>query len=158
MSEVRADYGHLQQQATLRVGVKKLHPEAKLPTYATVGSAGMDVYATEDALVPAGGYAHIGTGLAFELPPGHVMLINGRSGHGFKHRVRLMNAQGILDADFRAELKVGLANDSDKDFEVKAGDRVAQIIVLPYPRIEFDECDELSDTERGTGGFGSTGA
>lgn len=159
MSEERAMYGNSEQlQPSLRLKVKKLHPAAQLPTYGSAGAAGMDVYATESAVVPAGGYAHIGTGLAFELPAGHVMLVNGRSGHGFKHRVRLMNAQGVLDEDFRGELKVGLANDSDKEFEVQAGDRVAQIIVLPFPRVVLDEVQELSDTERGEGGFGSTGA
>lgn len=158
MSEERANYGNPQQQATLRVRVKKLQPDATLPTYGTAGAACMDISSTESVVVPAGGHAIVGTGLAFEIPAGHVMLVNSRSGHGFKHGVRLKNAQGVIDFDYRGEVKVGLANDSDKDFEVKAGDRIAQFIVLPYPRVELEEVEELSDTDRGTGGFGSTGA
>lgn len=159
MSEDCAIYGEPHANLPgLRVRVQKLSPEAVLPAYATAGAACMDLCALEDATVPSGGYAHIRTGLAFEVPVGHVMLINSRSGHGFKSRVRLMNSQGVIDSDYRGEVQVGLANDSAQDFQVQAGDRIAQFLIVPYPQICLEEVIELGETARGAGGFGSTGA
>lgn len=100
------------------------------------------------------------TGLAVEIPEGHVLMIHSRSGHGFKHSTRLSNVVGILDQDYRGEIKVRLSRDnsgSDPVLHVNNGDRIAQAIVLPYPKVKFEVVDELSETVRGEGGFGSTG-
>ena len=98
------------------------------------------------------------TGLSFEIPAGHVMLVLcSRNGHGFKHGIRLVNGAGVIDSDYRGEVMVGLRNDSPLRFEVKAGDRVAQALIVPVPSVQFVEVDTLGDTERGAGGFGSTG-
>lgn len=143
----------------MKVKIKLAHPEARVPTYATDGSQGFDLYAVcpEIVQVLPGGVAVISTGVAFEVPPGHGLFILSRSGHGFKNGVRLCNSVGLLDSDYRDQLRVGLHNDSEHPFYVRHGDRVAQAVILPVPRCEFEVVEELSDTERGLGGFGSTG-
>lgn len=136
-----------------------LTPTAKAPTYATDGAACMDVYADtqETTTIPAGTAVTLSTGLAFEVPQGYAMLVFSRSGHGFKAGVRLSNAVGVIDGDFRGELMVRLHNDSRKSYTVAAGERIAQIMVLPVPVLELVQVDSLSDTARGVGGLGSTG-
>ncbi len=153
----------------MEIKIKSLHPGAKMPAYATAGAACFDLHAaTVDGSQHLGSVVHEGypitceTGLAFEIPQGNVMLIFGRSGHGFKDNVRLSNAVGVIDADYRGEVKVKLICDIDPPddkpgFFVKPGDRIAQALVLPVERVNFIFADDLSDTERGTGGFGSTG-
>ena len=156
------------QTNTMPVKVTRLHPDAKLPTYATDGSGCFDLYAATVAgscqigsLVYEGHPVECGTGLAFEVPPGHVMLVFSRSGHGFNHAVRLANSVGVIDSDYRGEVKVKLTCDDCQDDEpllkINPGDRIAQAMVLPIPRVEFEEVTELSATARGQGGFGSTG-
>ena len=140
---------------TLKVKVKKLNEDAILPTYATPGAAAFDLYANNmDGDV-------IGTGLSFEIPEGHVMRVYSRSGHGFKYGVTLANSVGVIDSDYRGEVKVRLVcnhtNDLYNLLSVNVGDRIAQAIIEPIPRVEFELADELSETERGSGGFGSTG-
>lgn len=98
------------------------------------------------------------TGLAFEIPPGWVMLIFSRSGHGFKSQTRLANCVGVIDSDYRGQVSVRLTVDAGGGLSVAHGDRIAQAMLVPIPRVELIEVDELSDTERGAGGFGSTGA
>ncbi|WP_210324883.1 dUTP diphosphatase [Microvirga alba] len=138
--------------------MKRLITQAVMPEYATEGAACFDLQTLEGSTVPAGGAAHFSTGLAFEVPAGHVMLVFSRSGHGFKHGVRLVNCVGVIDADYRGEVKVGLMNDGDADLVVNPGDRIAQAMILPVPKVFLVEADALNDTARGTGGFGSTGA
>ena len=156
------------QTNAMRVKVTRLHPGAKLPTYATDGSGCFDLYAATvvgscqiGSLVYEGHPVECGTGLAFEVPPGHVMLVFSRSGHGFNHAVRLANSVGVIDSDYRGEVKVKLTCDDCQDDEpplkINPGDRIAQAMVLPIPRVEFEEVTELSATARGQGGFGSTG-
>ena len=138
---------------TLKVKVKKLNEDAILPTYATPGAAAFDLYANNmDGDV-------IGTGLSFEIPEGHVMRVYSRSGHGFKYGVTLANSVGVIDSDYRGEVKVRLICNTIRQPElvVRVGDRIAQAIIEPIPRVEFELADELSETERGSGGFGSTG-
>lgn len=157
----------------LEVKVKRLTSQAILPTYATDGSACFDLYAAHDAIVgayhenpdeiqPDRTHRHsvVGTDLAFEIPQDHVMLVFSRSGHGFKNQVRLQNCVGVIDSDYRGEVKVALVQDSmsQDPLVVKAGDRIAQALVLPVHQVAFHEVNELSDTVRGNGGFGSTGA
>lgn len=145
----------------MKVKVKKLYPDAQLPTYATDGSAAFDIYAympgQEERRIYANTSNDFQTGLQFEIPEGHVMMIFSRSGHGFNHNVRLANSVGVIDSDYRAGVKVKMVADGYSQLFVSHGDRIAQGIIMPYPKVEFEEVDELSKTQRGTGGFGSTG-
>ena len=153
----------------MQVKIKKLHPNAKTPTYATDGSAAFDLYALTvngshqlRSLVTEGYPVLCDTGIAFELPPGYGMFILSRSGQGFKFDTRLSNCIGLLDFDYRGAAQVKLVCDQDvpddkPPFDVAPGDRIAQAVILPIPRVEFSVVDQLSDTERGANGFGSTG-
>jgi dUTP pyrophosphatase len=139
----------------LKVRVKKLHSSALLPIYATPGAACFDLHAVDAGYIDE----HNGkTGLAFEVPDDHVMLVYSRSGHGYKHGVRLVNCVGVIDSDYRNEVCVKLHQDDSRRpaMFIAAGDRIAQGMIIPLERIEFEEASELSTTER-SGGFGSTG-
>ena len=143
----------------MKLKVKKLHHVASLPRYATPGSACFDVQTIQAGEVEAlGGTFTFSTGLAFEVPEGHVMLVFSRSGHGFKSGIRLANCVGVIDSDYRGELLVKLHNDSPLAFGFEPGDRIAQALIMPVLAAGIVEVAELSETERGTGGFGSTGA
>lgn len=140
--------------------IKRLRSNASLPIRATAGSAGMDLCACLEApaTIPAGGRVMIPSGLAIAIgDPGIVALVYGRSGLGSKHGVTLANAVGVVDSDYRGEIMITLANHSDTDFTVNNGDRVAQLILTPVFTPALVEVDELDDTDRGRGGFGSTG-
>ena len=141
----------------LRVKVKLLNDKAVIPTYATDGSGCFDIYACEDAEVIAEGQHVFSTGLSFAIPEGHVMLVFSRSGHGFKHNVRLANCVGVIDSDYRGELLVKLTNDSViKSVPLLSKNAIAQGLVLPIEKVVFEEVYELDETTRGTNGFGST--
>lgn len=142
----------------MHIKTKSLHPDAQPPRYATHGAAAFDLVALDSADIPPMFAATLRTGLAFEIPEGHAMLILSRSGHGFKNGVRLSNCVGLIDPDYRGEVMVRLHNDGDAPFSVEAGDRIAQALIVQAPRVTFEMLDELSDTARGTSGFGSTGA
>jgi dUTP pyrophosphatase len=128
------------------------------PKFATAGAACFDLHAAEAGDLKASSTTVIGTGLSVEIPQGHVMLIFSRSGHGFKNGITLVNGTGVIDSDYRGEIKVGLRNAGQDPFEIKIGDRIAQAMILPLPQFQFVETVVLSDTERGSGGFGSTGS
>ncbi len=132
--------------------IKKLHEDAKVPHYANHGDAGMDVYAISKEINNK--FIEYGTGLAFELPADHVMLIFPRSSLSNKDLI-MANHVGVLDSGYRGELKLRFRKIGDDVYEI--GEKIGQIIVVPFPKIEFEETDELSDTARGEGGFGSTG-
>ena len=136
----------------MRVKIKKLHHNATIPTYATDGSACLDVTVAEYL-----GDNTYSTGLAFEIPEGHVMLFYGRSGLAFKHGARLANGVGVIDSDYRGDVRVKLSYDLPQTHVIEVGDRIGQVMIVPYPRVEFAEVDALDETERGKGGFGSTG-
>lgn len=140
-----------------KIKVKKLHDDAEMPAYATDGSACFDLAAISFATVKVFESAVFKTGLAFEIPKDHVMLIFSRSGHGFNHGIRLANSVGIIDSDYRGEVAIKLQNDGEKDFQVKKGDRIAQAMVLPVCQVSFELAGDLSETKRGDAGFGSTG-
>lgn len=148
------------------IKVKKLHERAIIPTYGTEGAGAFDIYSIEEGYLTEGTTLVLRTGLAFEVPTGFALMIYSRSGHGFKYGIKLANATGILDSDFRGEMLVKLERfnphpDAPYDltpFHIHKGDRIAQGIILPVPRISFIETEILSETARGTGGFGSTGA
>lgn len=145
----------------MKLKFQKLHPDAITPQYATPGAACFDLHAINpDSPVFAGMPLTIRTGLAFEVPEGHVMMIFSRSGHGFKNDTRLANCVGILDSDYRGEAMVRLSRDSSisDSLKLRHGDRIAQAMIVPIPTVELEEVPDLRPTERGTGGFGSTGA
>lgn len=153
----------------MKLKIKKLHPDARVPTYGSAGAACFDLY----ALAVNGAYtigAHVydcypamcNTGLAFEIPEGYVMLVFSRSGHGFNEDVRLANCVGVIDSDYRGEINVKLtcdrADEGDKlPFYVSPGDRIAQAMLMPVEQCVFEVVAELQQTERGERGLGSTG-
>jgi len=139
--------------------VKKLHEHAILPLRATKDSAGADLFACLDSplLFPAGEMRVIPTGVAVEIEPGWAGFVFGRSGLGVKHGISPSNAVGVIDADYRGELRVGLINHGREDYTIQPGERIAQLILMPVALAEIVQAQELSDTERGAGGFGSTG-
>ena len=143
------------------VKVRRLTPAARCPERATAGSAGADLRAVcpdGPVRVPAGGSALVGTGLAIELPgPEWVALVFARSGLSIKKGISLANSVGVIDADYRGEIKIGLVNRSDEDYLVADGERVAQLLVMPVAAARFVETETLGETGRGAGGFGSTG-
>jgi len=146
----------------MNLKICKTYSDAIVPKYATDGAACFDLHAiTEKPMEILGPNESIvvRTGLAFEVPDGHVLMVFSRSGHGFKHGVRLVNGTGIIDSDYRGEVLIGLHNDrTHESFDVRTGDRVAQAMLVPVPRVTFHVVEQLSITERGAGGFGSTGA
>ncbi len=138
--------------------VRRLHPAARLPSRAHDDDAGYDLCALEPATLQPGERAAIGTGIAIELPAGHAGLVLPRSGLAARHGIALVNAPGLIDAGYRGELKVLLLNtDSAASFEVKAGDRIAQLVVVAVATPQIVEADALAATPRGEGGFGSSG-
>lgn len=143
----------------MRLKLKRLTETAKLPIYATDGAACFDLHAdiVEPIEVPSGGSAVIGTGLAFEIPRGFCVRIHSRSGHALKYGVRLANCTGIVDCDYVGEVRIMLHNDHRLPFVVRPGDRIAQAAPEMVIRAYFEEVQELPDTARGAGGFGSTG-
>lgn len=139
------------------IKIKKVSAGVPTPAYQTAGSAGCDVVASSDALIYPGKRYLVPTGLFLEVPCGYECQVRPRSGLALKHGVTVLNSPGTIDSDYRGEVCVLLYNAGDEPFEVKPGDRIAQLIFAPVTRAEFELVDELSDTERGTGGFGSTG-
>jgi dUTP pyrophosphatase len=143
----------------MEILAKALHPDAVLPKYANEGDAGCDLVAIEDAVLKAGGgRAMVGTGVAIAIPQGHGGFVLPRSGLASKHGVTCSNAPGLVDSGYRGELKVAMVNlDPTNDYEVKKGDRIAQLVILAVPNVSFSLVDELPEATRGEGGFGSTG-
>ena len=141
------------------VCVKKLHPAAKLPTRGSAEAAGADLYACLDEAVTIapGQTVLIPTGIALAIPTGFVGLVYARSGLATKRGLAPANKVGVIDSDYRGELLVSLYNQSGQDQTVEPGERVAQLVLTPYLAAEFVSAETLSETERGAGGFGSTG-
>ena len=141
------------------IRIKKLHPNAVIPTYGSLEAAGADIYACLDAAVtiPAGKTVFIPTGLAMEVPKGCAGLIYARSSMGAKRGLAPANKVGVIDSDYRGQVMVALHNHSQEDQVVNPGERVAQLIITPVFTPGFREVDDLSETDRGSGGFGSTG-
>ena len=133
--------------------------ELPLPGYATTGAAGMDIVAavTEDLVLAPGGRSAVPTGLSMAVPAGHEVQVRPRSGLALRHGVTVANAPGTIDSDYRGEVKILLVNLGDADFTVSRGMRIAQIVLAPVTRADPKLVEELDDTARGSGGFGSTG-
>ena len=130
-----------------------------LPQYQTKQSAGVDLraFTSEDVMLGPGERVLVGTGLHIALPDGYEAQIRPRSGLAFKHGITIINSPGTIDADYRGEIKIALINHSNKDFVIKNGDRIAQMIISKYEQISFSLTQSLDETERGEGGYGHTG-
>lgn len=143
---------------TLPVKFKKLNESAKPPVHSTDGAACFDLSVLGGGNIDAGASRIFNTGLAFQVPGGHVMLVFSRSGHGFKKNLRLSNCVGVIDSDYRGEVKVKIHNDSCNGVAtIEPGERIAQAMILPIPAVSLEESEQLNDTERAENGFGSTG-
>lgn len=129
-----------------------------LPGYATPGSSGLDLRAAEPSVIPPGGRACVGTGLFFEMPLGCEAQIRPRSGLALKNGVTVLNSPGTIDSDYRGEIKIILINHGHEDFKIEPGDRIAQVVFAEVTRVSLERADELQETERSSGGFGSTGS
>ena len=142
----------------MELRVTRLRADARLPTRAHAGDAGLDLYAGEAARLVPGDRTSVGTGLAVAIPDGHAGLVLPRSGLAARHGITLPNAPGLIDSGYRGELRVLLLNaDRDESFEIAPGDRIAQLLVTPFVDAEPVEVDALDATSRGLAGFGSTG-
>ncbi len=140
----------------IQVKIKKLRDNAVIPEYKTAGSAACDLVSCDRVVIPARGRAMVPTGLSVECENVAVLLF-ARSGLAVKHGIALANGVGVVDSDYRGEIMVGLSNHTDTDFLVSPGDRIAQMMFVPVVTANFIESNTLSDTPRGSGGFGSTG-
>lgn len=148
--------------SAVQLKVLKLNEHATIPTFGTEGAACFDLYAN----LPGGIVSNIckphqrvtvGTGLAFEIPPGHALMIYSRSGQGFSDNTRLSNCVGVIDSDYRGEIRVALTRDDCEGLFIHHGDRIAQAMLIQVPTVMLLEVEELSQTARGTGAYGSTG-
>lgn len=144
---------------TNTIKIQKLNPNATIPTRGSEEAAGYDLYACIDspACIPPHTTVKIGTGIALALPPSTFGAIFARSGLATKEGLRPANCVGVCDSDYRGEYIVAIHNDSDRDKYIWPNDRIAQLVVMPYVNFDFQEVQELNETERGAGGFGSTG-
>ncbi|MCR4925784.1 MAG: dUTP diphosphatase [Clostridiales bacterium] len=140
--------------------IKKMNEKATVPQRATSGSAGIDLHACIDEPIILGGHQTclVPTGIAIGLPnENYVALVYARSGLAIKHGIGLLNSVGVIDSDYTGEIKVGLINQLDEPYEIKPDERIAQLVVAPVCPLPVQEVDELEETQRGAGGFGSTG-
>lgn len=139
----------------MNIRVKKLHPDAIVPAFAHPGDAGMDLYSVEDMVIQPGERRSVPTGIAIALPDGYVSLVWDKS--GVSHKFGMKTLGGVLDCGYRGEYLIGLVNLGQEPFEIKKGQKVAQLLIQKVEHPEIEVVDELDETIRGTGGFGSTG-
>jgi len=139
----------------MKILIRKLHPEAIAPVFAHPGDAGMDLYSVEAIVLKPGERRSVPTGIAIALPDGYVSLVWDKSGVSHKFGVKTLG--GVLDSGYRGEYLIGLVNLGQEDFEIKKGQKIAQLLIQKVERPEIELVDELDETSRGTGGFGSTG-
>ena len=145
----------------MQIKIKRKHPGVKIPTYGTKGAACFDIFPDflpdqVQSLSDIGGTITVGTGLFFEIPEGKALMVYSRSGQGFNYNTRLANCVGVIDSDYRGELKVKLTMDGDNYLFIKSDTAIAQGMIIDVPKVSFSIVEELSETQRGTGGFGST--
>jgi len=142
-----------------KIQIKKLSNEVMTPKYETLGSSGMDLaaYIEQDVVINSGDKALVPIGFSLSIPQGYEVQIRPRSGLAAKKGITVLNTPGTIDADYRGEIKVILINLSKDKFTIKNGERIAQMVVCPVEKVSLEEVEELSQTNRGTGGFGSTG-
>lgn len=154
---IRARLSKLEAHDAPTVKIKRLHAGAVLPKYATSGAAGMDLHTVDDIELMADDWKLVKLGFAMELPVGWEAQVRPRSGLALKNAVTVLNTPGTIDADYRGEVGVILVNLGPHRFEAKAGDRIAQMVIARVPQAKLVEVEALSETQRGAGGFGSTG-
>lgn len=142
----------------MKIKIKKKDPSVKTPVYSSNGAACFDIFSNEDMVITPLTQKVFKTGLYFEIPEGYVMLIYGRSGLATKNGVSPTNCVAVIDSDYRGEVHCALYNHFFHGYHIRKGDRICQAMVVPYPKIEFEEVDNLSETLRGAGGIGSTGS
>jgi len=141
----------------MQIKIKKISVDSRIPTYSHECDAGADLYSAEDFLLPKDSVGTIPTGICMEIPKGYVGYINPRSGLAAKYGITVLNAPGTIDAGYTGEIKVILANHTDRDYQVLKDDRIAQMVFQKIEYAVFTEVNDLDATERGNGGFGSTG-
>lgn len=143
---------------TVRVPIQQLDAGLQVPAYAYEGDAGVDLRSAADVVLKPFERQLVPCGIALALPAGYAGFVLPRSGLAIKHGISLVNAPGLVDSNYRGEVKAIMVNlDPETPFEIKRGDRIAQLVVMPVPSVSFEAVDELSETERGAGGFGSSG-
>ena len=137
--------------------VRRLHPDARVPTAAYDGDAGLDLASVEEAELGPGERCTVGTGIAVAIPPGHAGFVQPRSGLAARHGITVVNSPGLIDAGYRGEIRVVLLNtDASETFRIEPGDRIAQLVVLALPELRITEADELPESDRAHRGFGSS--
>lgn len=141
----------------MNVKIQKCHPDAKIPKYESEGAAGFDLSSVETLVVLPGSRCLVKTGLKMEIPKGFELQIRPRSGNALKYGITVLNSPGTIDSDYRGEIGVIVYNTDSYNFAISAGDRIAQGVIAPIEQVTFEEVTELGNTERGAGGFGSTG-
>ena len=141
----------------MKVKFQRINQSAELPTYAHPGDAGMDIRSIEELTIDPGARALVHTGLVMVLPPGYEAQVRPRSGLALKNGITVLNPPGTIDEGYRGEIGVILANFGSEPFKVEKGAKIAQMVIAPCTRVEIVEIDEVDDTVRGTGGFGSSG-
>ncbi|MHB8175093.1 MAG: dUTP diphosphatase [Thermoleophilia bacterium] len=142
----------------MRIPIKKLHPDAALPVHAYGdGDAGVDLASVQQLTLAPGERALVATGIALAIPRGFGGFVQPRSGLAAKYGITLTNAPGLIDSNYRGEIKVIVQNTGKEDFAIGVGDRIAQLVIMPVEHAEFEAVDELPPTDRGPGGFGSSG-
>lgn len=137
--------------------IKKIHPDAVIPKYANYGDAGLDLFSIEDHVINPGDHLLVKTGLQMELPMGFEAQIRPKSGLALKNRITVLNSPATIDSGYRGELGIIIINHGDEDFEIKKGEKIAQMVIAKHEIAEIMEVEELFPSQRGTGGFGSTG-
>jgi len=141
----------------LKLKVKRIRKDVTLPEYKTEGASGFDLSSSINFLLKAGEFAVIPTGLIIEVPPGYEAQVRSRSGLAANNGIGVLNSPGTIDSDYRGEIKIVLFNFSDRDFNIRKGDRIAQMVVSKIERVKIIQVEDISGSERGTQGFGSTG-
>jgi dUTP diphosphatase len=142
----------------MRLEIKRLDADVAVPTYATHGDAGLDLYAAEDVTLKPGERAAVGTGVAVAIPEGFAGFVHARSGRALREGLAVVNAPGLIDSGYRGEIKVAVVNlDNSEVLDIRRGEKIAQLVIQHVERAELDVVDELSPSQRGVGGFGSTG-
>ena len=142
----------------MKLEIRRLDRDLPLPSYAHAGDAGLDLFAAESLTLRPGQRTAIPTGIAVAIPEGYAGFVHARSGRALKEGLALVNAPGLIDAGYRGEIKVIVVNlDPSSDIDIKRGDKIAQLVIQPTARAEVVDADELTESSRGEGGFGSTG-
>ena len=146
-------------QSTIKLPIKRLDPSVELPTYAYEGDAGLDLRSNEDVTLAPFERRLVGTGLAIAIPEGYAGFVQPRSGLALREGLSMANTPGLIDAHYRGELKVCAINlDPEREIHITKGERIAQLVIQKVPRVSLMEVDSLDETDRGVGGFGSSGA